>query len=89
MKAAVLPKGSARPRTAQQSGEDSGHQQEPVRVQSSPHRPMRQKASLSSGGTAGLGIALTGCYCLNMTSSKTGQCALLQSPRFLCNTVLS
>ncbi|DBA78684.1 hypothetical protein WJX77_001730 [Trebouxia sp. C0004] len=51
--------GSARPRTAQQSGEDSGHQQEPVHVQSSPHRPMRQKASLGSGGTAGLGIALT------------------------------
>ena len=63
MKASALSKGSARPRTAQQSGEDSGHQQEPVRVQSSPLRPMRQKASLGSGGSAGLGIALTGHYC--------------------------
>lgn len=52
--------GSARTRTAQQSGEDSGYQQEPVRVQSSPHRPLRQKASSSSGAGSNPGIALTG-----------------------------
>ena len=57
-KLAVL-QGSARFRAAQQPGEDA-MQQEPLRVQNSPHRPVRQKTSSGSGSGSNGGIALTG-----------------------------
>lgn len=79
--------GSARTKLPRSTGDESAHQQEPILVQGSPHRPVRQKASSGSGGGSNPGIALTGAMHMSRAKSSihlgASECASLEVHKLL------
>lgn len=59
-KAVTMLQSTARPKLQRAVGDETAFQQEPILLQSSPHRPTCQKASSGSGRGSNPGIALTG-----------------------------
>ena len=57
---ATMLQNSGRTKLQRAAGEETAFQQEPILLQTSPHRPTRQKTSSGSGGGSNPGLALTG-----------------------------